>query len=337
MADENRQIFLVEKPKGALQEKHFQMKSGPVPEPGDGQIVTRNILLSLDAANRAWMQGQTYRSPMEPGNVMDGFGVGEVIASKAGGIAAGDLVAGVTGWQDFALLPGKAVAKLPKDYRPVSHFLSLLGIAGKTAYHGLMWIGEPKEGETVVVSAAAGSVGQYVGQIAKLKGCRTVGIAGGAEKCSFVTRELGFDACVDYKSETVRKALAEYCPEGIDVYFDNVGGDILEAALFNMANFGRVVCCGAISQYESETAESPKGLPGLIVFKRLKMQGFIVTDFRAKDREAEEDLAAWAREGKIKVVEDIMDGLESAPKALIGLLHGDNVGKRMVRIGPDPS
>ena len=199
-----------------------------------------------------------------------------------------------------------------------------------------MWIGEPKAGDTVVVSAAAGAVGSLVGQIARIKGCRVVGIAGGPEKCAWLVDHLGFDGAADYKAGKLRKRLADLCPDGIDIYFDNVGGDVLEAALFNMARDGRIVCCGAISQYDTEEASSPRGIPGVIVFKRLKMQGYIVTDYRDRDREAERDLAAWAAEGKLKVEEDILDGLEALPRALIGLLKGENRGKRMVRVRPDP-
>lgn len=333
----NRQIVIRELPDGELKESHFEMTEAPIPEPEDGEIVARTILVSLDAANRAWMQGATYRSAIEPGQVMDGLSVCEVVASKSDRFEPGDLMWASGGWREYTKLPGKQAGKLPKDHRPISHFISLLGIAGKTAYHGLMWIGEPKPGDTVVVSAAAGSVGSLVGQIAKIKGCKVIGIAGGPEKCAWLVDHLGFDAAVDYKGEKVRKRLAELCPDGIDIYFDNVGGDILEAALFNMAMFGRVICCGAISQYDTTEAASPRGIPGVIVFKRLKMQGYIVMDYKDKDREAERDLSTWAAEGKLKVEEDILDGLEALPRALIGLLHGENRGKRMVRVGPDPS
>jgi len=333
---ENRQIVVAAIPEGALKPEHFEMTSGPVPAPGEGEVLVRLVLLSLDAANRAWMQGPTYRKPVVAGQVMDGYAVGQVADSRDPGFAPGDIVAGALGWQDYAVVAGRALIKLPRDYRPLSHFVSVLGIAGRTAYHGLLSIGEPKEGETVLVSAAAGSVGQYVGQIAKLRGCRAVGIAGGAKKCAFVVDELGFDACIDYKAGPVRAALQEHCPDGIDVYFDNVGGDLLEAALFALNKFGRIACCGAISQYDTTDMSSPRGIPGVIVFKRLKMQGFIVVDFADKDAKATHDLAAWAGDGRLKVVEDVVEGLEKAPGGLIGLLAGDNIGKRMVRIAPDP-
>lgn len=341
MTETNRQIFLVGRPEGALEESHFELRESPAPDPGsdlgDGEVLVRTLIISVDAANRAWMQGATYRKEMSAGTVMDAYGVAEVVASKSDRFQAGDIVAGEVGWQDYSVHAEKRLQALPKDYRPLSHFISLLGIAGLTAYHGLMAVGQPKEGETVLVSAAAGSVGQYVGQIAKAVGCTAIGIAGGPEKCSFVTDELGFDACIDYKSEKVRKRISELAPDGVDVYFDNVGADILEAALFNMALRGRVVCCGAISQYDTEEMTSPRGLPGVIVFKRLRMEGFIVTDFFRQNDQAIQDLGRWHAEGKIKVVEDPVEGLENAPSGLIGLLAGDNIGKRMIRVAPDPA
>ncbi len=332
----NRQILLLEQPKGALEESHYELRDGPLPEPGDGEILVRTLLISIDAANRAWMQGATYRKEMTGGSVMEGYGVGQVVESKAEGVAVGDIVACEVGWQDYSVHLGRRVVKLPHDYRPLSHFISILGIAGLTAWHGLMTVGRPEAGETVLVSAAAGSVGQYVGQIAKAKDCTAIGIAGGPEKCAFVTDELGFDACIDYKGEHVRKRIAELAPGGVNVYFDNVGADILEAALFNMAERGRVVCCGAISQYDTTEMASPRGLPGVIVFKRLRMEGFIVTDFYNDNDKAIADLAAMHAAGQIKVVEDVLEGLEQAPRGLIGLLAGDNVGKRMIRVAPDP-
>jgi NADPH-dependent curcumin reductase CurA len=332
----NRQILLREQPEGTLEESHYELREGSMPEPGDGEILVRTLIISIDAANRAWMQGATYRKEMTGGSVMDGYGIGQVVASNADGVAPGDIVGCEVGWQDYSVHLARRVIKLPADYRPLSHFISLFGIAGQTAWHGLMQVGRPEEGETVLVSAAAGSVGQYVGQIAKAKGCTAIGIASGPEKCAFITDELGFDACIDYKNEHVRSRIAELAPKGIDIYFDNVGAEILEAALFNMAERGRVVCCGAISQYDTTEMTSPRGLPGLIVFKRLRMEGFIVTDFYRENDKANADMAAMHGAGQIKVVEDILDGLDQAPKGLIGLLAGDNIGKRMIRVAPDP-
>ncbi|MCW5702532.1 MAG: NADP-dependent oxidoreductase [Xanthobacteraceae bacterium] len=331
-ASVNRQILLVEKPSGKLGPEHFKLVNGAVPEPKDGEALLRTRLISLDAANRAWMHGATYRSAVEANSVMAGGSVSEVVSSKAPGLAPGDLVFADTGWQDYAALPAKQLTKMPK-IEPMSYLLSVFGIAGLTAYFGLLHVGKPKEGETVVVSAAAGSVGSIVGQIAKIKGCRVVGIAGGKDKCDWLTSELGFDAAVDYKDGAVFKALRAAAPKGIDVYFDNVGGDILEACIAQMNNRGRIACCGAISQYDGvPSAHGPRGVPGLIVVKRLTMQGFIVMDYMDQSQQALAELQSWVKSGKLKVQEDIISGLENTPAALIGLLAGENRGKRMVRV-----
>jgi len=330
----NRQILLVETPKGKLATTHFKLSEGPLPTPKDGEILIKVKLLSLDAANRAWMQGATYRAAVEAGTIMAGASIGEVVESKAPGFAAGDLVFADTGWQEYAALPAKAgrVQKVPA-MEPLSYLLSVYGISGLTAHHGLMQVGKPKPGETVVVSAAAGAVGSIVGQIAKLKGCTVIGIAGGEDKCAWLTSELGFDRAIDYKKGPVGKALREAAPKGIDVYFDNVGGDIFEACLFGMNNHGRIACCGAVSQYDGAAApHGPRGIPGLIVVKRLVVQGFIYSDYRNLDEPALAELKSWVDTGKLKVREDIMTGLENTPQALVGLLAGDNIGKRMVRV-----
>ena len=328
----NRQILLVEKPAGKLGSQHFGMREGVVPDIKDGEVLLRVRLISLDAANRAWMHGATYRAAVEANTVMAGGGIGEVVASKSPDLAVGDIVFGDTGWQEYAAVPAKHLAKMPK-IEPMTHLLSVYGIAGLTAYFGLLDVGKAKAGETVVVSAAAGSVGSIVGQIARIKGCRVVGIAGGKDKCNWLTSELSFDAAVDYKDGAVFKALRAAAPNGIDVYFDNVGGDILEACLAQMNNRGRIACCGAISQYDGvPSATGPRGVPGLIVVKRLTMQGFIVMDFMDQRDRALSDLQSWVKAGKLKVQEDVINGLENTPKALIGLLAGENRGKRMVKV-----
>lgn len=328
----NRQILLVEKPTGKLAPEHFKLSRGIVPEPKDGEALVRTRYISLDAANRAWMHGATYRAAVEANTVMAGGAIAEVVSSKAPGLKAGDIVFGDTGWQDYAALPAKHLTRMPK-MEPMTHLLSVYGIAGLTAYFGLLHVGKPKQGETVVVSAAAGSVGSIVGQIARIKGCHVVGIAGGKEKCDWLTRELGFDAAVNYKDGETYKALRAAAPGGIDVYFDNVGGDILEACLAQMNNRGRIACCGAISQYDGvPSAHGPRGVPGLIVVKRLIMQGFIVMDYMDERDAALTELQSWVASGKLKVQEDVIDGLENTPNALIGLLHGENRGKRMVRV-----
>src|SRR5471030_2116842 len=328
----NRQILLAEKPAGKLGPQHFKLQNGAIPEPKDGEALLRVRYISLDAANRAWMHGANYRAAVEANTVMAGGGIAEVVLSKSPQLAPGDIVFGDTGWQEYAVVPAKQLTKMPK-VEPMTHLLSVYGIAGLTAYFGLLDVGKPKAGETVVVSAAAGSVGSIVGQIAKIKGCRVVGIAGGKDKCHWLISELGFDAAVDYKDGAVFKALRAAAPKGIDVYFDNVGGDILEACLAQMNNRGRIACCGAISQYDGvPSATGPRGVPGLIVVKRLIMQGFIVMDFMDQRDEALNDLQSWVASGKLKVQEDVIDGLENTPKALIGLLAGENRGKRMIRV-----
>ena len=328
----NRQIILVELPKEKLAPTHFRLVEGAVPEPGEGEVLLRVRLISLDAANRAWMQGATYRSAIEAGSVMAGGAIAEVVTSRAPQFAAGDIVFADTGWQDYAVLPSKALSKVPR-VEPLTHLLSVYGIAGLTAYFGLLRIGRPQAGETIVVSAAAGSVGSFVGQIGKIKGCRVIGIAGGAAKCDWLVRELGFDAAVDYKAGSVFASLKTAAPNGIDIYFDNVGGDILEACLPMMRIKGRIVCCGAVSAYDrAAPASGPRGIPGLIVVKRLLMQGFIVTDFFSERPEAVAELQRWVEKGQLKIKEDVIEGLENTPSALIGLLAGENLGKRMVRV-----
>ena len=333
---ENRQVVVAELPRGELTLANFALETVPTPSPGEGEVLVRTILMSIDAANRAWMQGATYREAVKAGDVMHTYSIGEVVQSNDVSLSPGDLVAVEAGWSEHVVVKAAKAQKMPK-IEPLSHLLSVLGVAGRTAYHGMMQVGQPKAGETVVVSAAAGSVGIYVGQIAKALGCRAVGIAGGQEKCDWVVEELGFDACVDYKGGRLFKDLKAACPDGIDIYFDNVGGDILETVLFQMNMKGRVVCCGAVSQYDSAAPSGPRNLPGMLVVKRLRMEGFIVFDFPDHTAKATEDLNAWLAAGKLKVVEDIVDGLENAPQALIGLLAGDNRGKRMVRVAPDPA
>ena len=330
-----RQIVVRDLPKDTLGPEHFELREADLPEPGPDEARMRVILMSIDAANRAWMQGATYREAVRAGDVMHTYAIGEITASNDPALAPGDLVAAEAGWAEEVNIKARRAVKLA-SVRPLSHLISVFGIAGKTAYHGLVQVGRPAPGETVVVSAAAGSVGMYVGQIARALGCRAVGIAGGPEKCAWVTRELGFDACVDYRDPGWSRALKAACPEGIDIYFDNVGGSVLETALFQMNQQGRVVCCGAVSQYQASAPSGPRNLPGLIVVKRLRMEGFIVMDFADKDTDALADLQRWVADGTIKVIEDIIEGLEAAPAALIGLLAGDNRGKRMVRVAPDP-
>ncbi|HEY6598318.1 MAG TPA: NADP-dependent oxidoreductase, partial [Pseudomonadales bacterium] len=295
----------------------------------------RTLLLSLDPANRAWMQGPTYRGEVHAGTVMPGFTLAEVVTSNDIKFKAGDLVEGDGGWQQYFV---EAATRLHKRARhdPLTHLMSVLGITGKTAYCGLLDIGKPQRGETVVVSAAAGATGSIAAQIAKLKGARVVGIAGGPDKCRWLVDELGLDAAIDHREGNVYAQLKSACPSGVDVYFDNTGGPILEAALARMNLNGRIVCCGVVSQYDTATpASGPRGVPGLLVTKRLTMRGFIVSDYVDLLEQAERDLAQWTAQGKLKVAEDIIDGLDNAPAGLVGLLAGDNRGKRMIRVAGD--
>ncbi len=332
MPNRNRQIQLAGIPTDKLGPEHFKLAEAPMPKAGDGEVLLKIKMISLDAANRAWMQGATYRSALEAGQVMAGGSLSEVLESNADTLKVGDLVFADTGWQEYAVLDAQRVQKVePRE--PLSHLLSVYGVAGLTAYFGLLHIGQPKPGDTVVVSAAAGAVGTFVGQIARIKGCRVIGIAGGAAKCAWLKSELGFDQAIDYKAGGLTAALKEAAPKGIDVYFDNVGGDILEACLFRMNQNGRIACCGAVSQYDgAPPRHGPRGIPGLIVTKRLTMKGFILYDFASLRQTALDDLQSWVERGQLKVPEDIIDGIENTPAALIGLLAGENIGKRMVRV-----
>ncbi|MFO1084863.1 MAG: NADP-dependent oxidoreductase [Reyranellaceae bacterium] len=328
----NRQWLYAKQPHGKIGADTFQWTETAIPVPGDGEVLVRTRMLSLDPANRAWMMGKTYRDALEPGQVMSGFAIGEVVQSNASGLKPGDIVEGDWGWQDYAALSPRRLTKRTTK-APLEHLVGPLSITGLTAYFGLLEVGQPKPGDTVLVSAAAGAVGTMVGQIAKLAGCRVVGTAGGQDKCDWLVRELGFDAAVDYKAGGVRRALAAVGPDGVDVYFDNTGGPVLDAALSLMNLRGRIVCCGNVSQYDVEKpAPGPMAVPGLIVTKRLRMEGFVVMDFFGQREPAEARLAQWVAEGRIKAIVDIVDGLEKAPQALIGLFEGNNRGKRAVRI-----
>jgi len=334
MPETNRQILIAELPKGKLGLDHFKLSETARPSPLDGEVLLRTRYLQLDAAMRAWMLGPTYRSALTAGQVMAGAGLAEVIESHAPGFAPGDLVYADTGWQDYAVLPPQQLTKLA-SMSPVTHLLSVYGIAGLTAYLGLMEIGHPKPGETVVVSAAAGAVGSLVGQIAKLKGCRAIGIAGGKAKCDMLTGELGFDAAIDYKAGNLFQSLIAATQGGIDVYFDNVGGEIFEAALFNMKQNGRLIACGAVSVYDADpgkTMQGVRGVPGWFISRRLTLRGFIVSDFADKRAQALAELKDWVESGKLKVREDIIEGFEKLPAALVGLLAGENIGKRIVKV-----
>jgi NADPH-dependent curcumin reductase CurA len=330
---ENRQFRLISRPVGMLKRSDFEFITVPAAEPGAGEVLVRVLYLSLDPAMRGWMNaGKSYVAPVGLGEVMRAGGVGRVVTSNDPTLAAGDLVVGITGIQDYVVSKAAGLRKIDPQVAPLPRYLGALGMTGLTAYFGLLDIGQPKEGETVVVSAAAGAVGAVVGQIAKIKGCRVVGIAGGAAKCSYIVDELGFDAAVDYKNEDVRKALARHCPKGIDIYFDNVGGEILETALSMLARRARVIICGAISQYNSTTGMvGPRNYMSLLVNHAL-MEGFVVFDYADRYPEGMKALAGWTIEGKLKAREDVVDGLETFPETLLKLFRGENFGKLVIKV-----
>lgn len=328
----NRQWRLAARPEGTVRDSDFRWIEEPVPTTvGEGEILARTLVLSVDPTQRGWMERDTYMPAVRIGEVMRAGGVGRVVRSGAEGIAPGDLVSATLGWQDYAVLPAKTVFKLPPGVDPETA-LSLFGLTSLTAYFGLLEIGKPNAGETVVVSAAAGATGMMAAQIAKLRGCRVIGIAGGAKKQRFLMDDLRLDAAIDYKSEDVAERLAELCPSGVDVFFDNVGGPILDAVLASLAMRGRIVLCGAIADYDDmEHARGPRNYMNLLV-RRGRMEGFIVLDFAPRFREAIQQLGAWAAEGKLVSRVDLVSGLENAPAALRGLFTGENVGKRLLRV-----
>jgi NADPH-dependent curcumin reductase CurA len=330
---ENRQFRLISRPVGMVKRSDFEFITVPAGEPGAGEVLVRVLYLSLDPAMRGWMNaGKSYVAPVGLGEVMRAGGVGRVVTSNDPTLAAGDLVVGITGIQDYVVSKAAGLRKIDPQVAPLPRYLGALGMTGLTAYFGLLDIGQPKEGETVVVSAAAGAVGAVVGQIAKIKGCRVVGIAGGAAKCSYIVDELGFDAAVDYKNEDVRKALARHCPKGIDIYFDNVGGEILETALSMLARRARVIICGAISQYNSTTGMvGPRNYMSLLVNHAL-MEGFVVFDYADRCPEGMKALAGWTIKGKLKAREDVVDGLETFPETLLKLFRGENFGKLVIKV-----
>lgn len=332
----NRQWKVAAQPVGRLAKAHFVLDAVERPQVADGQVLTRVLWLSIDAAARAWLQANTYRRVLQIGDVMPGFAIAQVIESHCEQFRSGDVVTGDLGWQDFAVAePDRLEQIVPRQ--PLSNYLSVLGITGLTAYLGLLEAGEAKAGDTVVISAAAGATGSVAGQIAKLLGCRVVGICSSPEKQAWLTEELGFDAAVSHLDPTFRDALRAACPGGVDVYFDNVGGPVLETALSLMAHGGRITCCGVVSQYDTTApATGPRGVPGVLILKHLTMRGFLLPDYADRFAAALEVLEGWLKDGSLKPVEDILQGLEAAPDGLVGLLNGANIGKRMVHVA-DPS
>ena len=333
----NRRIVLASRPVAAVGPEHFRLEENPVPVPAPGQVLLRTLFLSLDPYMRGRMSdAPSYAPSVQLGEVMTGGAVSRVQASQHPDFRPGDLVMGYTGWQDYALSDGHGLTRLDADMPRPSLALGVLGMPGFTAFMGLLDIGQPKAGETVVVAAASGAVGAVVGQIAKLKGCRVVGIAGGADKCRFVVDELGFDACLDRRSADFPTQLAAACPRGIDVYFENVGGAVFDAVLPLLNTHARVPVCGLISLYSgassTATADRLPALTRTLLVKRIRMQGFIIFDYEGRQNEFLGPMRTWLAEGKIKAREDIVEGLENAPKAFMGLLKGENFGKLVVKV-----
>ena len=337
MPERNRMVLLQRRPNGLPVPEDFAVTDGPLPEPKDGEVLLRGLYLSLDPYMRGRISGvRAYARPTEIGEVIEGRVVGQVAASRDPAWREGDYAAGGYGWQLYSAVPASGLQRLDPAEAPVSTALGILGMPGMTAYIGLADIGQPKAGDTVVVSAASGAVGAVAGQLAKREAARVVGIAGGADKCRYVTEELGFDAAVDHRSADLGAALDAACPDGIDVYFENVGGAVQQAVFPRLNDFARMVMCGMISEYNDREPRPGPNL-GAVVRKRIRIQGFIVSDQRQRYEEFRAVAAPLVKSGQLKYREDIVDGLERAPEAFIGLLQGRNFGKLLVRLAPDPT
>ncbi|MBV9756782.1 MAG: NADP-dependent oxidoreductase [Alphaproteobacteria bacterium] len=332
-----RSVVLKRRPHGEPRPHDFELAEQPMPEPGEGEVLTRTIWLSIDPYMRGRISAvKSYAAPVEIGGVMEGETIGEVIAANAPELKPGDVVLGTRGWQTHSLAKAARLVKLDRHGPPLSTYLGVLGMPGTTAYSGMKDIGEPKPGDTVVISAASGAVGSVAGQLAKRAGARVVGIAGGAEKCLYVQQTLGFDECIDHRVSDVKTELERHCPKGIDVYFENVGGDV-QAAVFQLLNpFARVVMCGMAAEY-NDTERRPGPNLMFVVRNRVRIQGLIVSDKPERFAEWRALATPWVREGSLKYREDVVEGLENAPAALIGMLRGRNFGKLLVRVGPDRS
>jgi NADPH-dependent curcumin reductase CurA len=340
MPETNLQWTLAQRPHGLVKPSDFAFGEVPVAQPGAGQVLVRVLYLSFDPTQRGWIEDRpSYLPPVQIGEVMRASGVGQVVASKDPSFTVGELVQGLFGWQDYALLPGAmlgARAKIPPGVPP-TWVLGVLGITGLTAYFGMLDLGQPKAGETVVVSGAAGATGSVAGQIAKIQGAHVIGIAGGPEKCAWLVKEAHFDAAIDYKNDDVDARLRELCPKGVDVYFDNVGGAILDAVLGQIAQRARVVLCGAISGYNEATPPpGPRNLMNLVV-QRSRMEGFIILDYLSRFGEAVPKLSGWVQSGAVVHQEDIQHGLENAPRTLLRLFSGANTGKQILQVAEPAS
>jgi NADPH-dependent curcumin reductase len=334
----NQQWRLAARPRGLVAETDFAWSEEPIAELRDGQVLVRNIYLSIDPTYRGWMAFDTYLPAVPIGEVMRGITIGVVEESRNSAFQSGDFVQGFGGFQQYCVTDGQGFTKLGRiPGQSLALYFGTMGHIGFTAYFGLLDIGQPREGETLVVSAAAGAVGSLAGQMGKIKGCRVVGIAGSDDKCHWITSELGFDAAINYKKEDVRQALGKHCPKGVDINFENVGGEVMEAVIDHMNNFSRFVLCGLISQYNAEgPAPGPSNF-SYFLMKRIKLQGFIVLDYAPRFAEAGRDILAWIQQGKLRYRLDMVDGLKSAPSALRRLFDGSNTGKLIVRVSEEPA
>ncbi|MDR6226728.1 NADP-dependent oxidoreductase [Desmospora profundinema] len=333
MAETNRRIQLAERPKGVPDARTFRMEEGSVPEPGDGEVLVRTVYLSVDPYMRGRMNDvKSYVPPFPLNEVLTGGVVGQVEHSRDERFQSGDLVLGMLGWQDYSVAKADELTPVNPELAPPSTALGVLGMPGLTAYFGLLDIGSPQEGETVVVSGAAGAVGSVVGQIAKIKGCRVVGIAGSKEKLRYLTEELQFDAAIDYRSENWQQELKQACPDGVDVYFDNVGGEVSDGVIRLINPFARIPLCGQIALYNLEKPDLGPRIQPFLLVNRVWMKGFIVSDYSRRFKEGLTQLGQWVAQGKIRYREQIVDGLENAPDAFLGLFRGENIGKQLVKV-----
>ena len=329
----NKRVVLAARPVGVPTEADFRLEERPIPEPRDGECLVQVSYLSVDPYMRGRISGRkSYAAPVQIGEVIVGAAVGRVVASRTGRFAEGDYVTGPMGWQQYASPPADSLRRVDPDAAPLSAYIGVLGMPGLTAYYGLLKVAGVNPGETVCVSGGAGAVGSAVGQIARLSGCRAVGIAGGPRKCAWITDDLGFDAAIDYKGSDVGRALAEAAPDGVDVYFDNVGGPVTDAVFPHLNVRSRVAVCGQISQYNATDAPVGPRLLWHFIVKRIRAEGFLVFDFREHDEAALADMASWVRDGRLKYAETVAEGIENAAAAFIGMLGGANIGKQVVKL-----
>lgn len=332
----NRAWTLAARPRGVPRLSDFALVERPVPDPGPGEVLIATCYHSLDPYMRGRMNppsGASYAAPVPEGGVLEADAVGEVIASNSDLFSVGEFAMGKIGWQEYGVMNARDVRKIDPAVAPISTSVGILGMPGLTAYHGLFEVGKPVAGDTVVVTAASGAVGAVVGQLAKRNGCRVIGVAGSQEKVDYVVDELGFDAAIDYKGEDVPVRLRKLCPHGIDVYWDNVGGPVTDAAIDQIAIFGRAVICGQIAFYNATSPpQGPRNIPRMLLTRRARMEGFLVFQFAGKHEEALRRLAAWVQDGTLKYREDVVEGIENSPQAFIGLLAGANFGKLVIKV-----